>query len=905
MRRLSILCVLCLSFAAALATSATANAAVLIGDHTIESTLDSNSAGSAEAFPFSNSTAGTASSISVYIDSQNTARTLTAGLYSDSSGHPGALLASGSLAPKAGTWNTVSIASTAISAGGTYWVAVLGNSGTVYFRDRSGGPCNSESSYQTNLTSLASSWTSSVQWNTCPISAYVNGTGTATAAPVNMAVPAVSGTAMQGQSLSTSNGTWSNSPTSYAYQWQDCDSSGSNCMNVSGATSSSYTPTRGDVNHTMRALVAASNTGGSALATSAQTPLVSTPSPAAPVNTAVPAVSGTATQGQTLSTSNGTWSGSPTGYAYQWQDCNSSGASCTNVSGATSSSYTLTSGDVNHTVRAVVTASNAGGSTLATSAQTVVVFSPPPAAPVNTALPAVSGTATQGQTLNTSNGSWNGSPTSHAYAWQDCDSGGANCTNISGPSASSYTLTSGDVGHTIRSVVTATNAGGSTRASSAPTAVVSATTPPPAPSSSAAPVVSGTAQQGQTLTTSNGSWNGSPTSYAYAWQDCDISGGNCTTVSGATASSYTVTSNDVGHTTRSVVTATNRGGSTSASSAATGVVTAASTSGSVPCALTYAAGADGTNSCWATHTGVQGSTGCTEAQIKANTGPNCTYSTTPGAAKFTLYTGSLVATANTTYDHYWINGCVTVNQVASNVTIQDSLITDPSGGGTCKGDEADAQPSTINNGNSASGPTGLVVKDTTVDGENSTYAAAIGVQLNPGSCIRCNIFGYEHQAATAVDATSSTYRSLWQDTYVHNLSANASCSHENGFYFDGNFITVEHSWVRMNGTNCGVTAALSLQHNYYQQNNITIDNGFFDGGGGAGANGDLVLGCSASNVIVTNNALSTEGGYPLGYWLSTGTGNNFAGNYQITNSGTGPPPAAGATSFSDPGNVSC
>src|SRR5450755_1168142 len=377
MRRLSILCVLCLSFAAALATSATANAAVLIGDQTIESTLDSNSAGSAEAFPFSNSTAGTASSISVYIDSHNTARTLTAGLYSDSSGHPGALLASGSLAPRAGTWNTVSIASTAVSAGGTYWVALLGNSGTVYFRDRNGGPCNSVSSYQTNLTSLASSWTSSVQWNTCPISAYVNGTGTATQAPVNTAVPAISGTATQGQTLSTSNGTWTNSPTSYAYQWQDCDSSGGNCANVSGATSSNYTLTSGDVNHTVRALVAASNAGGSALATSAQTPMVSTPPPAAPVYTAVPAISGSATQGQTLSTSNGTWSGSPTGYAYQWQDCNSSGASCTNVSGATSSSYMLTSGDVGHTMRAVVTATNAGGSTPSTSAQTAMVAAPP------------------------------------------------------------------------------------------------------------------------------------------------------------------------------------------------------------------------------------------------------------------------------------------------------------------------------------------------------------------------------------------------------------------------------------------------------------------------------------------------------------------------------------------------
>ena len=128
-------------------------------------------------------------------------------------------------------------------------------------------------------------------------------------------------------------------------------------------------------------------------------------------------MSGTATQGQTLTTTNGTWSNSPTSFTYAWQDCSSSGGSCTNISGASGSSYTLGAGDVGHTIRAVVTATNAGGSGSGTSAPSAVVAAapPPPSAPTNTAVPAISGSAVQGQTLSTSNGTWSGSPTSYKY----------------------------------------------------------------------------------------------------------------------------------------------------------------------------------------------------------------------------------------------------------------------------------------------------------------------------------------------------------------------------------------------------------------------------------------------------------------------------------------------------------
>ena len=58
-------------------------------------------------------------------------------------------------------------------------------------------------------------------------------------------------------------------------------------------------------------------------------------------------VSGSVVQGQVLSGSSGSWSGTPPfSFAYQWLRCNSSGSGCVSVSGATGSSYTLVSADV-------------------------------------------------------------------------------------------------------------------------------------------------------------------------------------------------------------------------------------------------------------------------------------------------------------------------------------------------------------------------------------------------------------------------------------------------------------------------------------------------------------------------------------------------------------------------------
>ncbi len=251
------------------------------------------------------------------------------------------------------------------------------------------------------------------------------------------------------------------------------------------------------------------------------------------------------------------------------------------MSGATTSSYKLAASDVGDTVRVIVTATNAGGSTPASSAATGVVVAipppPPPPAPTNTALPAISGTAEEGRQLSATTGTWTGSPTSYAYQWEDCNASGEACTNIGSATSSTYKLAASDVGHTLRVVLTATNTGGSTKAASAATGVVVAVPPPPpppAPTNSTLPTISGTAEEGKTLTATTGTWTGSPTSYTYQWQDCNTSGEACTNIGSATSSTYKLTASDVGHTLRVVLTATNTGGSTKAASAATGTVAA-------------------------------------------------------------------------------------------------------------------------------------------------------------------------------------------------------------------------------------------------------------------------------------------------------------------------------------------
>jgi streptogramin lyase len=118
-----------------------------------------------------------------------------------------------------------------------------------------------------------------------------------------------------------------------------------------------------------------------------------------------------------------------------------------------------------------------------------------PYAPANLELPVISGQAAPGSVLTVTEGSWSHEPTSLTYQWQDCDMAGGNCVNLKEAVMANHSLTSAEVGHTLRAVVTATNVGGAATAISNPSAVVVAPALIPnvlAPMSEPLPVIGST-----------------------------------------------------------------------------------------------------------------------------------------------------------------------------------------------------------------------------------------------------------------------------------------------------------------------------------------------------------------------------------------------------------------------------
>ncbi len=190
-------------------------------------------------------------------------------------------------------------------------------------------------------------------------------------APVNIEPPTITGTARVGEALTAQNGTWANNPTEYRYRWLRCNANGNSCV-LLAADGKTYRLGQDDVGNTMRVRVTAVNADGATNARSEQTGVVA--STAAPLtNTARPTVTGEARVGQELTASEGTWTGNPTAFAFQWQRCDVDSLTCAAVIGATGRTYGVRIADLGFRLRVEVTARKDGRSGTAVSNATGIV----------------------------------------------------------------------------------------------------------------------------------------------------------------------------------------------------------------------------------------------------------------------------------------------------------------------------------------------------------------------------------------------------------------------------------------------------------------------------------------------------------------------------------------------------
>ena len=190
-----------------------------------------------------------------------------------------------------------------------------------------------------------------------------------TAAPTLVREPSVSGSTVAGRWLTTSNGRWQDAK-SYRYVWQRCDGHG-NCAPIAGATAKSYKLTDADVGSRIRSVVSACNSSG--CSSKESNPVGPVRPSAAPRNTAAPTISGSAVVGGALTANEGSWTNTPTSYAYQWYRCDANGAGCGAIAGATSKTYAVSSDDFGATLRVSVAARNAVGTSAAAQSDATAV----------------------------------------------------------------------------------------------------------------------------------------------------------------------------------------------------------------------------------------------------------------------------------------------------------------------------------------------------------------------------------------------------------------------------------------------------------------------------------------------------------------------------------------------------
>ncbi|MFN2627346.1 MAG: hypothetical protein ABR569_01765 [Gaiellaceae bacterium] len=307
------------------------------------------------------------------------------------------------------------------------------------------------------------------QWITPPAT---GGSG----APVNTDLPTIflpfgSTAPTVGQGVSTSIGSWTGAfPITYTYQWKKCDVKTTSCYTIPDATFSFFTPTPDEYGWQLRVEITATNSVGSTSQNSLPTPAVTA---LAPHLMDTPPIIGDNVENQTLTVSSGNWSGSlPLAFTYEWRRCDAFGTlpSCVAIPGATDTSYTLTTADIDFTIRVFITGKNFVGSETDFTNHTFPTLPRPRFPPSSTVQPVVTGTPRLGSRLVAVAGFWDGEPPiTTVYRWQRCDATGSSCVDVPARTKLFYVLTAADLGSTIRLVATAQNTIGTTEALTDPT----------------------------------------------------------------------------------------------------------------------------------------------------------------------------------------------------------------------------------------------------------------------------------------------------------------------------------------------------------------------------------------------------------------------------------------------------
>jgi alpha-tubulin suppressor-like RCC1 family protein/type IV secretory pathway TrbD component len=422
----------------------------------------------------------------------------------------------------------------------------------------------------TNLTGSQSVWTSSTQ----------------TSNPANTVDPAISGSATNLSTLTANVGTWQGFPIpTYTYQWFECTTQvfaaartidvPLGCIEIPSSTSRTLAPVSNSrLGKFILVRVNAYNANGSATVFSASTEAVT----AAPLATVNPTVSGTRSNGETLTVSEGTWISYPAEMttSHQWFRCTSSvtlaaaslPSQCSEIPGEVSTTYTQTTADAGRFITARTSRTNTIGTTNFWS----VAITATTQLPTLMEAPTISGSAAFGSTLTASPGTWQGFPIpTYTYQWFECTNQvlaaastlDSSCTQIASSTTTTRSLgVTSLIGKYILVRVVATNSIGTTTQFTASTEIVSS-----APRPTASLQLIGTRSVGNVLSVSMAEWIAYPATMSdpvYSWFRCtsqSYEASSCSEIIGENSSLYTQTSSDAGRYLVASVTRENETGS--------------------------------------------------------------------------------------------------------------------------------------------------------------------------------------------------------------------------------------------------------------------------------------------------------------------------------------------------------